>query len=181
MNGVGARLGPLTLSANALLLHLQSLQAFILDGFAHGAEVIIGERLGRKDLDGYRTALRAGTEWTIATAVIIALIYTLGSAPMLGLLTHHQEVLKEAEHFLIWAIISPLISAPCFLLEGVMIGATESATMRKGMITSTLVFILGLIILVPLWGNHGLWAALMLFMCARFATLLPQALRHGQK
>ena len=180
MNATGARLGALTLSANALLLHLQSLQAFILDGFAHGAEVIIGERLGRKDLKGYRDALRAGIEWTFITALIISLLYALTATPLLQLLTHHSEVLREVDHYLIWAIISPLISAPCFLLDGVMIGATESGSMRRGMIISALIFGLGLMVLVPLWGNHGLWLALMLFMSARFLTLIPQTIRRGR-
>ena len=180
MNATGARLGGLTLSANALLLHLQSLQAFVLDGFAHGAEVIVGERLGRGDRTGYRSALRAGAEWTLITALLIAGIYTIAAGPLLALLTHHEEVVIEAQRYLIWAIISPLISAPCFLLDGVMIGATESATMRRGMIVSSVVFGCCLLMCVPIWGNHGLWLSLMIFMTARFLTLIPRALERGQ-
>ena len=68
LNTLGARLGVLTLSANALLLHLQSLQAFALDGFAHGTEIMVGEKIGAKDLPGYRHTLRVGFEWTMVTS-----------------------------------------------------------------------------------------------------------------
>ena len=180
LNAIGARLGPLTLSANALILHLQSLQSFILDGFAHGAEVIVGERLGRHDRTGYRSALRASVEWTMGAAFAIAALYAVGAHWILSLLTQHSAVLREADSILIWAILSPLVSAPCFVLDGVMVGAVESAAMRRGMIISAAVFALALTALVPVWGNHGLWFAFMLFMHARMWTLIPTASRHAR-
>ena len=56
-----------------------------------------------------------------------------------------------------------------------MIGATESAAMRRGMIISSLVFALALALTVPRWGNHGLWLAFTLFMHARMWSLIPAA------
>ena len=179
LNAMSARLGALTLSANALLLHLQSLQAFILDGFAHGAEVLVGERLGRGDRVGYRDALRVGAEWTFGASLLIAGGYALGAPMILRALTHHMDVITQAERYMIWAVISPVISAPCFLLDGVMIGATESATMQRGMMISALVFAVGLITFTPLLGNHGLWLALMFFMSSRAITLTPRAISLG--
>ena len=53
-----------------------------LDGFAHGAEVLVGERLGRGDRVGYRDALRVGAEWTFGASLLIAGGYALG-APLI--------------------------------------------------------------------------------------------------
>ena len=180
INALSARFGPLTLSANALLLHLQSLQSFTLDGFAHGAEVIVGERLGAKNLHGYRESLRAGMELTMGAAAVISLIYFLGGAQVLRLLTHHSSVIDEALMYLPWAIFSPLASAPCFLLDGVMIGAVASGRMMRGMIISSVGLIIALCLLLPIYGNHGLWMSFLLFMLIRSITLAPLAIKLGK-
>ena len=177
INAVSSRLGTLILSANALLLHLQSLQAFALDGFAHGAEVIVGECLGAEDKRGYVRALRVGIEWTMLTAFGISLLYFLCGESLLRQLTHHQNVVKETLNYLNWAILSPIISAPCFLLDGVMIGAVRTRAMRNSMILSTLALLISLIICVPQLANDGLWLSFLFFMSVRCCTLLPTAFK----
>ena len=181
VNSVSARLGVLTLSANALLLHLQSLQAFALDGFAHGTEIMVGEFLGAKKLNHYQKTLRAGFEWSMGTALVIAVIYCLFADQLFELMTHHTEVIEESKRYLAWAICSPLISAPCFLLDGVMIGAMAGSSMRKSMIISAMGLVLLLQVLVPTYGNHGLWLAFLSFMLLRALTLFPQSLIMGRK
>jgi len=180
LNAIGARFGALTLSANALLFHLQSLQAFALDGFAHGTEIMIGEQLGAQNKEGYRKTLRVGFECTMVTSVMIAFIYFVGSEQILSLLTHHEAILNEANQYLAWAIVSPLFSAPCFLLDGVMIGAVASTAMRNSMLISVMTLILGVFLLIPIWGNHGLWCAFIIFMIMRFITLIPTTFRLGK-
>ena len=76
-----------------------------------------------------------------------------------------MDVITQAERYMIWAVISPVISAPCFLLDGVMIGATESATMqRKDDLCPRLRCRFDHA--HTALGNHGLWLALMFFMSA---------------
>src|SRR3546814_20808063 len=65
-----------------------------------------------------------------------------------------------------WMIASPLISVWSFLLDGIFIGATRTAAMRNAMMLSLGVFLLANWLLVPLWGNHGLWLSMMLFLAA---------------
>src|SRR3546814_13152097 len=43
--------------------------------------------------------------------------------------------------------------------------------MRNAMMLSLGVFLLANWLLVPLWGNHGLWLSMMLFLAARAVTL----------
>ena len=138
---------------------------------------MVGEQLGAKKTKSYTMTLRVGFEWTVLTALIITLVYSIFGTFILELLTHHQQVISIAQEYLIWAIISPLISAPCFLLDGVMIGAVASQTMRNGMLISTLILGGTLLLCLNDWGNHGLWFSFMFFMLTRSLTLLPKALK----
>jgi len=177
MNSGSARLGALTLSANALLLHLQSAQAFALDGFAHGAEVLTGEAIGMSARARLRRVIKASAHLTALTALLISAVYAVAHKPIFMLLTTHDEVVSLAIEVAPWVIFSPLISAPCFLLDGVMIGATQASSMRRGMITSAVIFALIAMIGVPLLGNHGLWLAFLCFMATRALSLTPTLLR----
>jgi multidrug resistance protein, MATE family len=73
--------------------------------------------------------------------------------------------------FLLWAAASPLLSSWSFALDGMFIGATRTRDMMVSMALAMAVFIVLARVLQPLFGNHGLWAALMVFMVVRAATL----------
>ncbi|HHB81297.1 MAG TPA: MATE family efflux transporter, partial [Aliiroseovarius sp.] len=51
------------------------------------------------------------------------------------------------------------------------IGATRTRDMRNMMAISAVVYLVAVMLLVPMMGNHGLWAALMISFIARGATL----------
>jgi MATE family multidrug resistance protein len=76
-----------------------------------------------------------------------------------------------ARVYLPWLIISPLIAVWSFQLDGIYIGATQSAAMRNTMIISMVVFYISSRLLVPTMGNHGLWLAFMIFFATRGLTL----------
>ena len=67
---------------------------------------------------------------------------------------------------MIWMVISPIVSVWSFVYDGVYIGATRAREMRNSMMFSALVFV-GSWFILSGFGNHGLWAAFMLFMAAR--------------
>ena len=57
------------------------------------------------------------------------------------------------------------------MLDGIFIGATETRALRNAMILAVAVYALSLAILLPRFGNHGLWASLMILNVARGVTL----------
>ena len=57
------------------------------------------------------------------------------------------------------------------IFDGIFIGATLTAEMRRTMMLSTAIYAGALVVLVPVAGNHGLWAALMVFFVARGVTM----------
>ena len=58
-----------------------------------------------------------------------------------------------------------------YQLDGIFTGATRTKDMRNGALISLSIFVLATIILLPVWGNHGLWLAYILFLLFRAVTL----------
>ena len=175
-----AKMGDVTLAANAILLHLQTIMAYGLDGFSHAAEILAGGALGARSRPAFQGAVRAATIWGFGTAVLVALAYAALGPALIELFTVLPEVRTTAEAFLPWMILSPLVSVWSFLLDGIFIGTTRTAAMRNAMAVSVLAYLGACWLLVPALGNHGLWLAFTLFMAARAITLAvvyPRLLR----
>lgn len=167
----GARLGETVLAANAVLMQLQMFLSYGLDGFAHAAEALAGGAYGARDRGAFRSAVRASTLWAFAVAAIYALVYAGAGPLIIDLMTSLDTVRAEARAYLPWLIVSPLLSVWSFQLDGIFIGTTRPVEMRNGMILSLAVYLAATYLLVPAWGNHGLWLSLMVFMVVRAVTL----------
>ena len=73
--------------------------------------------------------------------------------------------------YLPWVVLAPIIGLACWMLDGIFIGATRTREMRNGAIVAVGIFGLALWSLSTIWGNHGIWAALMISYVARALTL----------
>lgn len=184
----GAKLGDVPLAANQILLQFLHITAHALDGFAFAAESLVGNAVGRGSSARFRrsVALTAiwGGAWTVLAAVIFALAggllidilaggYLLGweGGPHVTVSTENVGVRAEARTYLPWMVAAPVAGLAAWMLDGVFIGATRTRDMRNMMVVSGLVYLVALTILFPLFGNHGLWAALIVSFLARGATL----------
>ena len=167
----GAKMGDTTLAANALLLNFQMFLSHALDGFAHAASALVGGAAGARDRVAFRRTVVVTTVWAAGTAFVFIVAYGAGGHLLVDILTTLPDVRQEAYLYLPWLIVSPLISVWSFQLDGIYIGATESRLMRNTMVLSFLGYAGALIVLVPAYGNHGLWAALLFFMALRGITL----------
>jgi MATE family multidrug resistance protein len=163
----GARLGGLVLAANAVLMNLQSLTAFALDGFAHAAEALVGKAVGQKRRDVLERSVQLALKWSLIFAVAFFLFYVLIGPTLIRLLTDLPNVRSTAMQFLPWLVISPLVSVWSFLYDGVYVGATRSKEMRDLMLISTFAVFLPAWFLLQNYGNHGLWLAFTIFMASR--------------
>ncbi|MEO2006168.1 MAG: MATE family efflux transporter [Candidatus Poribacteria bacterium] len=177
----GARMGDVTLAANAILMHFQAIQAYGLDAFAHAAEILIGGAVGSGRRDAFRKAVRVSTTWAAGTALVCCLLYAVGGGALIRAMTTIETVRDAARALLPWAIVSPIISVWSFQLDGIFLGATRTREMRNGMLVALGVFLVAVHTLVPLLGNHGLWLALMVYMLARacvLAAFYPRIVRQ---
>lgn len=163
----GARLGPLILAANAVLMNFQNLTAFGLDGLAHAAEALVGKAVGQKRRDVLEKSVRLTLRWSLVFSIGFTVIYLLAGPLIISVLTDLPEVREATIRYLPWMIASPLVSVWCFLYDGVYVGATRAKAMRDIMLVSTVaVFLPAWYFLQPL-GNDGLWLAFLIFMASR--------------
>jgi MATE family multidrug resistance protein len=169
---LGARFGDLVLAANGILMLLQAFLSFGLDGFAPAAQALVGAAIGARDRSALDAAVRTSIRLAALVAGAYALVYALLGPALIGLVTTVPEVREASAAYLPWAVASPLVSVWSYQLDGIFIGATRGRAMRNAMLVSFAVYLGALAGLVPLWANHGLWLAFLVFMVARAATLL---------
>jgi MATE family multidrug resistance protein len=167
----GAKLGDVILAANAVLMHFQLFMAYSLDGFAHATEALAGSAYGARNKQAFRSAVRASTVFAAIAAGIYCLGYAVLGSFIIELITGIEEVRQTALDYLPWLIVTPLLSVWSFQLDGIFIGTTRTVEMRNAMMISLGIYLAAVWVLLPIWGNHGLWAALMVFMVARAVTL----------
>lgn len=163
----GARLGGVFLAANAVLMNLQTLTAFALDGIAHAAEALVGKAVGQKQREALEQSVRLTLKWSLLFALAFCVFYLIAGPFLIRLLTDLPDVRETAMRFLPWLILSPLVSVWSFLYDGVYVGATRARAMRDIMLISTVAIFLPAWYLLQGYGNHGLWLAFTLFMASR--------------
>lgn len=175
---LGARQGDVTLAANQVLLQFLAITAYALDGFAFAAETLVGQAVGARAREDLRRAGRLAMQWGFAGAALMALGFALAGPAIIDLMTTAPDVRAEARAFLPWLVAAPLIGVASWIYDGIFIGATLTAQMRRTMMLSVAIYAAALAILPPAFGNHGLWAALMVLNAARgisMARVAPQA------
>ncbi|MEX2200530.1 MAG: MATE family efflux transporter [Dongiaceae bacterium] len=164
-------LGDLTLAANAVLYNIFGLLAYGLDGFAWAAEARGGRASGARDRLRYREAIFDTTLWAALLAGLASLAIVLVGPVLIDVMTVDPAVRAASRTYLLWAAAIPLLGVWSFMLDGIYIGATRTAEMRNGMLISLAVYLAAVWALLPVWGNDGLWGALMLFFVVRAVTL----------
>jgi len=167
----GVRAGDVILAANSLLFQLFNMSAYLLDGFAFAAEALVGQAIGARVLARFKRAVRLSTLWAGLLSLIVSAGLLAAGPSIIDFMTTAPAVREAARRYYLWAALSPIIGVWCFQLDGIFIGATWTAAMRNMMLLSLALYFLAWAVLTPLFGNHGLWAALMVFFMARALTL----------
>ena len=166
-----ADFGDVTLAANQVLLQFVHVTAFSLDGFAFAAEALVGLSVGAKTRAALRQSVKLSCIWAMATVLVVAAGFLVFGGIVIDLLTTSPEVRAESRLFLPWVIAAPIIGWPSWMLDGIFIGATRTRDMRNAMVVSVLAYGAAVWLLVPEFGNNGLWISLLVFYVARALTL----------
>lgn len=164
---LGAGMGDVTLAANQVLLQFLEITAYALDGFAFAAETLVGQAVGaRRRADLRRSTVISG-QWGLAGSLLLALAFLLAGPTLIDLMATAPDVRSTARDFLPWLVAAPLVAVASYMFDGIFIGATRTREMRNTMVLSVGIYLLALFAFVPVLGNHGLWAALMVLNAAR--------------
>ena len=81
--------------------------------------------------------------------------------------TEAESILGVAGEYVGWVIAIPLAAALPFLMDGIMVGATQTRILRNSMLISTAVYFGLYYGLHPIVGNDALWLAFTMFMVVR--------------
>ncbi|MEO0469829.1 MAG: MATE family efflux transporter [Bacteroidota bacterium] len=167
------------LAANQILLQYFFVTGFAVDGFAFAAESLVGRFIGAKDKKDLREVLRLLFIWGCGIGLIFSLFYWMFGSSLLSVFTDLEQVQEAARPYLWWIVILPFFGAIAFMWDGVYIGATATRPMRNTMLVATLgIFLPAFYLAFPVWGNHGLWLAMILFIMGRGLFLTFTAPRH---
>ncbi|WP_312528714.1 MATE family efflux transporter [Paracoccus sp. (in: a-proteobacteria)] len=163
--------GDVTLAANQVLLQFLEITAYGLDGFAFAAEALVGQAVGARRRDRFNQSVRLTSQWGVAGAIVMSVIFLLFGAMIIDVLTTSPEVRETARADLPWLVLAPLLGIASWMFDGIFIGATRTREMRNAMMVSVPVYAVLVVLLPPLLGNHGLWAALMGLNVMRALTM----------
>lgn len=175
---LGAGQGDVALAANQVLMQFLYITAFAMDGFAFAAESLVGQAVGARSARLVRQAALRTSLWGVAGAAMLAAMFALAGPVMIDVLTSAEDVRAAARQYLPWVAATALIGISSWMLDGIFIGATLTREMRNAMLVSVAVYAGAVVVLLPVFGNHGLWAALLVLNAVRgltMARLYPRA------
>ncbi|MDE6070143.1 MAG: MATE family efflux transporter [Alistipes sp.] len=171
--GASARMDdPALLAVNTLLLQLFTLFSYLNDGFAYAAEALTGRFIGARDARSLRSCMRRCIFWGTMVSVAFVGIYLAGWRDLVTLFVDRTApdaatIVALAERYIGWIIVIPIASAMPFIMDGIMVGATETRVMRDSMFLATAAYFAIYYAGYPLIGNNALWLAFMLYMFLR--------------
>lgn len=163
----GASQGEIILAVNTLLMQLFTLFSYVMDGFAYAGEALSGRYIGARNREAFMNTVRHLFAWGGIMAVLFTLVYALGGNTFLALLTDDPDVIAAADTYFYWALAIPVAGTAAFIWDGIFIGATATRAMLLSMATAAVGFFALYYGLRPLWGNHALWLAFLIYLFMR--------------
>jgi MATE family multidrug resistance protein len=175
-NNQSAKLGDDMLAVNMILMQFFYIFSYFTDGFAYAGEALVGRFTGARDAKQLRQTVKLLFLWGLLIALPFTLLYALFPDWFIGLISDQPGIILMAHPYYVYLAAIPLITFAAFLWDGVYIGATAARAIRNTMLISALaVFLPATLILMPRFGNHGLWIAFLLFMIARGLSMTLMA------
>ncbi|MFW5642217.1 MAG: MATE family efflux transporter [Roseicyclus sp.] len=168
---LAADFGDVSLAANQVLIQFVYVTSHALDGFAFAAEALVGQAMGARARARLRRAALVASLWGALTGIAMAAGIAVFGGAIIDLMTVSEPVRAEARAHLAWLVAAPLLGWASYMLDGIFIGATRTRDMRDMMAVSFAGYAALVAVLVPIWGNDGLWAALLGLFVLRAVTL----------
>ena len=162
---------PTILAVNTILLELFTLFSYMNDGFAYAAEALTGRFIGARDGRSLRECVKKCMVWCMVVGVAYVALYVGWWRELLGLFVEDganaEQIIEYAGRYIGWIIIIPLAASLPFMMDGIMVGATQSRIMRNSMVLATAAYFLLFYTLEPVIGNNALWLAFTSYMFLR--------------
>ena len=163
---------PTILAVNTILLELFTLFSYMSDGFAFAAEALTGRFIGERNGVALRDCVRKCMVWCAVICVLYVGLYVGWWRELLGLFVEDgaentAQIMEYAGRYIGWIVAIPVAASWPFMMDGIMVGATQSRIMRNSMLWATAAYFLLFFTLEPLIGNDALWLAFTSYMFLR--------------
>ncbi len=167
-----ARIGDAQLGAHQIAFELFIFLALVLDAIAIAGQVIVGRMLGAGDAEGAHASAVRMIWWSVAVGALFAVVLLpLGHVVPRAFTSDPTVLAQAAKLWPFFALMQPLGGA-VFALEGILIGAGDTAYLMWSMLAASAVFITIAGLSLELhWGIVGVWAGLDVLIAARLTLL----------
>ncbi len=169
---ISARMEEGLLAVNTLLLQLFTLFSYMNDGFAYAAEALTGRFIGARDRASLRNCLKRCLLWGTLISILFVGVYIVWWHDLVNVFVPKNSadarlIVELAGRYIGWIIAIPIAAAMPFIMDGIMVGATETRIMRNSMFYSSVAYFLIFYAFRGWVGNNALWLAFMLYMFLR--------------
>jgi putative MATE family efflux protein len=169
---VASRIGDVPLAAHQVAFQIWTFLALSMDAIAIAGQALVGRYLGANDAARARAAATRMLEIGVAVGIVFGVIVVALRTVLPTLFSDDQAVRNAAAMALFVVGITQPLNAIVFVLDGILIGAGDTAYLGRAMVLSTAVFLPAALLVRGLdRGLLALWGALTLLMVARAATM----------
>ncbi|MEG1554546.1 MAG: MATE family efflux transporter [Rikenellaceae bacterium] len=160
-------LGEDTLAVNTVLLQLFTLFSYIMDGFAFAGEALTGKYYGAGSRPLLKEAIRYVLIWGVIISTFFTILYTFLLTPLISIFTNVESIITLAGEYKWWVVAIPFAGFLAFVLDGVLIGITQTKIMRNSIFFASIIFYAVYYLLTPTIGNNAIWLAFILYLIGR--------------
>lgn len=184
MTSVGARLGELTLAANAVIMQFFLFFSYFMDGFAFAGEALVGRAAGARDRKMLQLYVRSLLVWGVWIALAFLLVYIVASGPITSLLTDVASVRDAVDEMHIWVVVLPPVAVSAFIFDGIFIGLARTGSLLVSTLIASAIFF-ATVFLGPRIGetlsNPLLWTAFEIYLLMRGVLLASEYVKIQRK
>lgn len=167
-----SRFGDTVLATNALLMQLFTLFSYMSDGFAYAAESLTGKYIGAKNINALKESIRKLLYWSAGLSMLYIITYLIGWRGILSIFSSSETIIEAASQYIGWIIAIPVVGFLPFLVDGILLGATQTKLLRNTMFFAIAIYFAVFYSTVNLLGNNAVWLAFITFIAARGVLLL---------
>ena len=167
----GSRFGENVLAGNHLLLQMVLVVSLSLAGVGSATQALVGAAIGARDPAAVRFWSLRTAFWCAVVGALYAVGYAVFGTDIIAWFTEAQKVRDAAFEQMPMLALWPLVAIFSYQMDAIFIAATAGKYMMISACAAAIVFVAAAALLVPDFGNRGLWVAFTLFFACRAASL----------
>lgn len=164
--------GAVILAANTIILQLESIFSYLFEGLANASSIFVGRYVGDKNYKRYKDTVKITFIWSVVLTISLTIVYILLRSNIIFLFTNIDEVILSVKTYDFWIILYPLVACLALTFYGVFSGAMETKSIRNSTFLAMILFIFAHKLFVPIFDNHGLWLAFLIYYLGRSMFLI---------